>query len=85
MLRNTILCAVALTACGVMGEARLCAQAEPDQIEAALRATRTTPAEMRWRLIPFMPSLRAALALGAEQGKPVFFFGYDGELDTGNS
>jgi len=51
----------------------------------ALARSQPTQAELRWRLVPWMRSLRQALAAGSRTGKPVFYFGYDGILDTGNS
>jgi hypothetical protein len=56
-----------------------------DAIDAAIGATRATAAEERWRTIPWLTSLRAALQRGQTESKPVFFFAYDGILDTGNS
>jgi hypothetical protein len=45
---------------------------------------RATDAEERWRLIPWRDSLVEAFAVARKERKPVFFFGYDGILDTGN-
>ena len=45
---------------------------------------RATDDEERWRLIPWKDSLVEAIAVAQETRKPVFFFGYDGVLDTGN-
>jgi len=56
-----------------------------DPIAMALARSQPTQAELRWRLVPWMRSLRQALAAGSRTGKPVFYFGYDGILDTGNS
>lgn len=60
---------------------------DPDAafIEAGLARARATAAEMRWRLVPWMRSLGKALARGKKENKPVFYFGYDGVLDSGNS
>ena len=56
-----------------------------DPIEATLARARATDAELRWRSIPWRTSLKVALAEAEKSGKPVFFFGYDGTLDDGNS
>lgn len=40
--------------------------------------------EERWRLIPWSTSLTDTLEQARESGRPVFLFGYDGVLDTGN-
>ncbi len=36
-----------------------------------------------WRKIPWAASLLEALRLGRQEGRPVFLFTYDGNLDTG--
>jgi hypothetical protein len=61
------------------------ASAAQDAIAEAIGATRATAAEERWRAIPWLTSLRVALERGKAESKPVFFFAYDGILDTGNS
>ena len=60
-------------------------EARIDPITAALDRVRATKAESRWRLLPWMHSLSKALARARKEGKPVFYFGYDGTLDDGNS
>lgn len=56
-----------------------------DAIADALDQVRATKAESRWRLVPWMHSLSKGLARARKEGKPVFYFGYDGTLDDGNS
>jgi len=56
-----------------------------DPIAATLDRVRATKAESRWRLVPWMHSLSKALTRAKKEGKPVFYFGYDGTLDDGNS
>lgn len=56
----------------------------PDNVEQILAQVRPRPDEERWRLIPWGESLTQALLAAKDQNKPVFYFGYDGILDTGN-
>jgi len=63
----------------------LCAlAAEPDAIEEALAAVRPRATEERWRLVTWRTSLSAALEEAGKIDRPVFFFGYDGILGSGN-
>ena len=55
-----------------------------DDLDRALAAVKETPAEARWRLVPWETSLTKAFAAAREVKKPVFFFGYDGTLANGN-
>ncbi len=57
---------------------------QTDPLEEALARVRPRPEEERWRLIPFLPSLQKAFEAASRENKPVFLFGYDGVLDTGN-
>jgi hypothetical protein len=36
-----------------------------------------------WRRIPWAPSLSAAAALAKKEGRPVFVFSHEGNIDTG--
>lgn len=58
--------------------------AEPDLIEEGLAAVRPRAIEERWRLVPWRTSLSAAFEEAKERKLPVFFFGYDGILGSGN-
>jgi len=63
----------------------LCAPAaDPDAIEKSLAAVRPPATEERWRLVPWRSSLSAALEEARKVDRPVFFFGYDGILGSGN-
>jgi hypothetical protein len=56
----------------------------PDPVGEALDAARLRPAEERWRLVPWRTSLAAGLAEAKERNLPLFLFGYDGILGSGN-
>jgi hypothetical protein len=45
---------------------------------AAIKETREN-----WRQIPWVRSVAVARRLGREEGRPVFLFTHDGNLDTG--
>lgn len=55
-----------------------------DPIADALQAIRATADEDRWRTIPWRESLTDTLAEAKAAGRPVFLFGADGDLWTGN-
>ncbi len=57
---------------------------ESGPIEKVLKTVRPRAAEQRWRLVPWHTSLSRAFAVAKKQGKPLFFFGYDGVLGSGN-
>lgn len=60
--------------------------AEPgkDEIEGILAKVRSRPEEERWRLVPWQHSLKKGFEAAKASNRPLFFFGYDGILDTGN-
>ena len=62
------------------------AQRLPDRgrIDAAFAQVVAQPREARWRLIDWRRSLRVALAEARETGKPVYYFGADGDFFAGN-
>ncbi len=60
------------------------AAAPADSLAEGVAAVRATDGERRWRLIPFGDSLAAALKEGQERNRPIYFFGGDGVLDSGN-
>ena len=55
-----------------------------DPIETALRASRTTADEDRWRAIPWRESLTDTLAEAKKNEQPVVLFGADGDLWSAN-
>ncbi len=57
---------------------------QADPIEEALAKARPRPGEERWRLIPWIDSFKKGLEAAKKGKKPLFFFGYDGVLETGN-
>jgi hypothetical protein len=57
---------------------------QDDPIGSAIASTRPTAAEERWRLVPWLDSVTEALERARREQRPVFLFGYDGDLDTGN-
>jgi hypothetical protein len=57
---------------------------QSDEIEQSLSLARARPAEQRWRSIRWVDSLHDAFERAAAEGKPVFYFGADGILASGN-
>ncbi len=55
-----------------------------DDLDDAIAAVRPTNAERRWRLVPMLDSFAAAFARGEHENKPIYYFGVDGILDSGN-
>lgn len=60
------------------------AQPRHDGVADVLAHARATPAERRWRNVPWEASITEALKKARATGKPLFFFGGDGDVDTGN-
>jgi hypothetical protein len=53
-------------------------------VDRRFEAVRATRRESQWRLIPWRPSLTAALAEAKKTNKPVYMFCADGIWQTGN-
>ena len=52
--------------------------ADATNFRELLAFIRPKPAELRWQAIPWQTDLRAAWALAAEQGKPIFLWAMNG-------
>lgn len=60
------------------------ASAAGAELQRACDEVAATARESRWRLLRWHRSLRAALAEAKRTGKPVWYFGADGDFWTGN-
>ena len=58
--------------------------ARPVDLQQACADVAATARESRWQLVPWRRSLKAALAEAERTGKPVWYFGADGDFWTGN-
>ncbi len=55
----------------------------PAWVEARVAEIRPTEAERKFDTIAWVPSIKSALKLAKEHGRPIMMFTYDGQIQTG--
>ena len=55
----------------------------PPWVDAKILEIRPTEAERKFDTIAWVPSIKDALRLAKEHGRPIMMFTYDGQIQTG--
>ena len=73
---------VILLALGAGGSNRHAARTPSTWVAERVREFRAAP-PMKWTTLPWVGSLREARRMSQEEGRPVFLFTHDGNIETG--